>query len=318
MEKKLEGKYVFHEDLKPYENQKVLLNPRAVSILQKMMEALYLKERDDENVHVSTEWISVSEEKKVRVLIYEPKNSSGKLPCMYFIHGGGFVFNAAPHHFWLARRFTKELQVKTIFVDYHLAPKYQFPVVPEECFGVYQWISEHADELSIQSDKIMVCGDSAGGNLATVVCMMARDYGIQLPKLQMLLYPVVDRRMCTESYKQYVDTPMCNSRDMEKYFQMYVNAEEKIKESEIPYLSPLEAASLENMPEAYVEVAEYDCLHDEGVEYAKALEKAGVPAVLRKVPDTMHGYDIAKNSAFMEGIMKERVDFIKKHLMGSC
>ena len=75
---------------------------------------------------------------------------------------------------------------------------------------------------------------------------------------------------------------------------------------------------MENMPEAYVEVAEYDCLHDEGVEYAKALEKAGVPAVLQKVPDTMHGYDIAKNSAFMEGIMKERVDFIKKHLMGSC
>ena len=135
---------------------------------------------------------------------------------MIFIHGGGFAYQAAPHHFSLARRFAKKLNCKVFMVDYRLAPKYKFPQAPNDSFTCYRWILDHAGQLKIDKSTIVICGDSAGGNLATVVSIMARDKEIQLPCAQVLLYPVTDRRMHTESMKQYADTPMCNTKDMEK------------------------------------------------------------------------------------------------------
>ena len=190
------------------------------------------------------------------------------MPCLFFLHGGGFVFNAAPHHFALARRFTKELQVKTLFVDYRLAPKYKFPTAQNDCLSAYRWVISNAEKLGDDAEKMLVCGDSAGGNLATVLCLMAKDAGLTLPKAQMLLYPFVDRRMNTESYLRYTDTPMCNSKDMEKYLKMYVK---NLEATQIPNLSPIEG-SLVGMPPAYIEVAQYDCLRDEGIKYYEAVE----------------------------------------------
>lgn len=305
------GKYIFHEDLKPYENQKVILIPGVVRILQNLMGVLYFREKDDESVHVTTRWITVLDNKKIRILIYEPRNCSENLPCLYFIHGGGFAFNAAPHHFQMARRFTRELNVRTVFVDYRLAPKYKFPTAPEDCLAVYQWILRNEKQLRIQTDRIMVCGDSAGGNLATVICLMAKDRGLPLPKLQMLLYPMTDRRMITQSCRKYVDTPMCNSKDIRKYLKMYVK---DFDESKIPYFSPVEAPSLKGQPSAYIETAEYDCLHDEGVNYAEKLKKAGVPVTLYEIPQTIHGYDIAQKTPLIDQIMENRIRFIKRNL----
>lgn len=92
---------------------------------------------------------------------------------------------------------------------------------------------------------------------------------------------------------------MCNTQDMEKYFEMYVGDLEKISTSLVPYISPLEAPYLGGMPPAYIETAQYDCLHDEGVQYAQALESNGVPIELHEIKDAMHGYDIARNSLFV-------------------
>lgn len=305
------GKYIFHKDLKPYENQKAIFIPGVVRILQKLMSVLYSQEKDDESIHITTRWVPALDDKKIRILIYEPRDCSENLPCLYFIHGGGFAFNAAPHHFQMARRLTRELNVRTVFVDYRLAPKYKFPTAPEDCLAVYQWILKNEKQLRIQTDKIMVCGDSAGGNLATVLCLMAKEMGLPLPKLQMLLYPVTDRRMITPSCRKYTDTPMCNSKDMRKYLKMYVK---DLDEAKIPYLSPIEALSLQGQPSAYIETAEYDCLHDEGINYAEALKKAGVPVTLHEIPQAMHGYDIAQETPLINQIMEKRIQFIKKNL----
>ena len=220
------------------------------------------------------------------------------------------MFNAAPHHFALARRFTKELQVKTVFVDYRLAPKYKFPTAPNDCLSVYRWVIANAGELGVDTEKMLVCGDSAGGNLATVLCLMAKDAGLTLPKAQMLLYPFVDRRMNTESYRRYKDTPMCNSKDMEKYLKMYVKNPDA---TQIPYLSPMEA-SLVGIPPAYIEVAQYDCLRDEGIKYSEALERCGVYTELHEIKAAMHGYDIAKDSGLLNEIMEVRLRFLQKIL----
>ncbi len=304
-------KYFFHPDLKPYEKMRVVLIPWVNILLQKMMRILYRMERSDGKVSVKRYRIPGESGNVISILVYEPKGTEKKnLPCMFFMHGGGFVFNAAPHHFALARRFTREMKVKTVFIDYRLAPLHPFPAAPEDCFTVYRWLLFHTEMLGIDAEKIIVSGDSAGGNLAAVLCLMAREKGISMPKAQMLLYPVLDRRMNTESYACYSDTPMCNSRDMRKYFQMYAKA---VQPKELAFLSPSEAGSLSGLPPAYLEVAQYDCLHDEGVEYAKALKQSGVPVELHEAAGAMHGYDIARKSGYMEKIMAERLCFLRKN-----
>ena len=268
----------------------------------------YGMEKDDDAVCVMQYRIPAEDGANIRILLYAPKQCTGQTPCLFFLHGGGFVFNAAPHHFALARKFTRELQVKTVFVDYRLAPKYKFPTAPNDCMSAYRWVLSHAGELNIDTENILVCGDSAGGNLATVLCLMARDAGLSMPKAQMLLYPFVDRRMNTESCRLYTDTPMCNTEDMRKYLKMYVK---DLNTAQIPYLSPMEAPSLSSLPPAYVEVAQYDCLHDEGAEYAKALEQCGVPVELHEIKGAMHGYDIAQDSGLMNRVMEMRLRFLR-------
>lgn len=306
-----EQKYTFHPDLKPYEKQKAILIPAVDRVLQALMGVQYGMEKDDDAVCVTQYRIPAEDGADIRLLLYTPKQRTGQTPCLFFLHGGGFVFNAAPHHFALARKFTQELQVKTVFVDYRLAPKYKFPIAPNDCMSAYRWVLSHAGELNIDTENILVCGDSAGGNLATVLCLMARDTRLSMPKAQMLLYPFVDRRMNTESCRLYTDTPMCNTEDMRKYLKMYVK---DLDTAQILYLSPMEAPSLSGLPPAYVEVAQYDCLHDEGAEYARALEQCGVPVELHEIEGAMHGYDIAQDSGLMNGIMEMRLRFLRSIL----
>lgn len=303
-------KYIFHPDLKPYEKLKAILNPSVDRILQTLMGVQYGMEKDDDDVSVKLYRIPATDGAKIRFLLYAPKQCAERTPCLLFLHGGGFVFNAAPHHFALARRFTKELQVKTVFVDYRLAPKYKFPTAPNDCLSVYRWVITNAGKLGVDTEKMLVCGDSVGGNLATVLCLMAKDAGLTLPKAQMLLYPFVDRRMNTESYRRYTDTPMCNSKDMEKYLKMYIKS---LDSTQIPYLSPMEA-SLVGIPPAYIEVAQYDCLRDEGIKYSEALEQCGVYTELHEIKAAMHGYDIAKDSGLLKEIMGVRLRFLQKIL----
>lgn len=320
-----EPDYDFHPDLKRYSKLRTPLSTAFVSFVQKPMHLLYALQHDDGFVHVARAivpnhktdvLVSASSNVKsisgIKVLIYEPKDFNGLLPCLYFIHGGGFAFNAAPHHFALARRFTKELGIKTVFVDYSLAPKHKFPAAHNDCLSVYEWLISSADNLGIDHQRVVVAGDSAGGNLAAAIFLMAQECRLPIPRAQMLLYPVLDRRMQTQSYRLYKDTPMCNARDMEKYFGMYVGNLEAVPSALVPYLSPLEAPSFEGMPSTYMETAQYDCLHDEGVQYAKVLKGSGVAVELHEIKGAMHGYDIAVNSRFMDSIMAMRTAYLKR------
>lgn len=242
------------------------------------------------------------------MLLYAPAGCEGETPCVYFLHGGGFVFNAAPHHFALARTFARELGVCVALPDYRLAPRHTFPSAHEDALTGYRWLLENAAELHIDAGRIAVGGDSAGGNLAAALCLMARDAALPLPCAQLLLYPVLDRRMNTESYRQFTDTPMCNSRDMEKYFAMYAPGALSAPRE---YLSPAESASLRGLPPAYIETAEFDCLRDEGEAYALRLESEGVPCERHEIKSAMHGYDIAVDSDLLRAVMALRLKFLR-------
>lgn len=307
--------YNFLPELKSFEKQNVPINAKILPATQKMMKVLYKLEKSDENVKVSELKIPTCEGRNCKTLVYESrKEKTDDISVVYF-HGGGFVFEAAPHHFTMARRLAEKINGKVFLVDYSLAPKNKFPAAAADTFAAYQWIEKHAKKLAINKEKIVVAGDSAGGNLAAVVSLMARDKNIQLPYAQMLLYPVIDRRMETESMKLFVDTPMCNTKDMEEYFKLYLSCDrmdtEKIGTEWLPYLSPIEADTLEGLPPAYIEVAEYDCLRDEGMQYAEQLKLQGVETELHEIKGAMHGYDIAVESPLIKKCMEQRVGFMK-------
>lgn len=299
-------KYNIDKELIPYTKIKVPLVPFIVVIFQKLMGFLYAFQKSDKHVNIIKRKVSVNSKHKIKILIYEPKNNDNKLPCMLFIHGGGFVFNSAPHHFKLARKFAKELSIKVILVNYRLAPKYKYPIPLFDCFNAYKWILSNK-ELNIDINKIIVAGDSAGGNLATSLCLMANDSNIKIPYAQMLFYPVLSKNMNTDSYKKYQDTPLCNSKDMKRYFNMYI----KNLAIDSYYLSPLNAKSLKNMPLTYIEVATFDCLHDEGVLYANKIKSENIKVEFHEIKNSMHGYDIAINSSFMNKVNDIRFNYIK-------
>ncbi len=227
----------------------------------------------DDKVTVKKYAISGYDGGKLSAFVIEPKKSSGILPCIVFYHGGGFLLKASRAHYQIAKWYAEMAKCKVIFPDYRLLPKNKYPVPVEDCYCMYQWMLNCADTLEINKDKIIVTGDSAGGNLAAAVTLMLWDRMHISPLGAMLIYPVTDRRMITESMKKYTDTPVWDATLTKMFWKAYLGNQE-IKQ--IQYASPIEAESLEHFPNVYMEVAEFDCLRDEGIAFAERLRAEGV------------------------------------------
>lgn len=272
------------------------------------MSLLFLCEKSTKQLKVEKKRISVGND-TIRALWYCPKDVENNAPCLIYYHGGGFVIPPAPYHFSLAKEYALRARCKMLFVDYRLAPKHKFPTAPEDCYAAYLWVIENAHELGIDPSRIAVAGDSAGGQLSTVVCLMAQERGQALPCCQMMIYPAVGG-VETESMKMFTDTPMCNSKDVEKYSKYYMAG----ASIENPvYCSPIAAESLKGLPAAYIETAEFDCLRDEAIVYAERLEQFGVPVELHNTKGTMHGFDIVLKSPIVRECVDNRVAFLTRN-----
>ncbi len=200
---------------------------------------------------------------------------------------------------------------KVVITDYRLMPKNKYPVPVEDCFCTYQWVLNHADMLNINKDKIIVAGDSAGGNLAAAVTLMLWDR-IQISPLgAILIYPAIDRRMITESMKKFTDTPVWDAKLTEMFWKAYLGNQEP---SQIQYASPIEAESLEHFPDTYMEVAEFDSLCDEGIAFAERIQSEGVFTELHKVKGACHGFEAALESRIVEEAMQRRIRWIQSVL----
>lgn len=302
-------KYPIHPDFKKWAHVNPPLYKAILPVMQKVIGTLFLREQSSDAVTVSRLKIGTSDGQTIRALLYTPAGIPSSAPSLVYYHGGGFVLPAAPHHYSLAKEYAMKATCKVLLVDYRLAPQFAFPAAPEDCFAAYLWILNQAQDVGIDPSLIAVGGDSAGGELATVVCLMARDRGVRIPSAQMLIYPVTSRGLETESMKQYVDTPMCNSRDMEKYDQLYIQDEKAGKRE---YMSPIDADSLAGLPPAYIETAEFDCLRDGGLLYAERLEQFLVPVELNNTMGTIHGFDIEMTSPIVRECVESRVAFLRK------
>lgn len=260
----------------------------------------------NKKVKVEKQMIASFDGKKIKLYIISPKNEE-KIPCMLYLHGGGFVMKASPYQFSACKEYAYNANIKVAFPDYRLAPKNAYPTPVKDAFSAYNWLLNNAEKLNIDKSNMIIGGDSAGGNLAAATAMMARDSDVIKPIFQMLIYPVIDNRMKTKSMQEFVDTPMWNARLNKKMWKWYL----KEKTQNIEYASPIQA-KLEGLPDAYIETAEFDCLRDEGEEYAAELRKAGAEVEYYQTKGTVHGFEIIKNAKITRQSIEMRIKALKK------
>lgn len=303
------NKYNIHSDFKKYENTIIPLFPPLLPLINIFLTKSFKKIKPIEGVHETKYKIPGYKSGLIELTVYAPEKIDTNTPCLIYFHGGAFVLKAVPYHKKLVCEYALKTPCKVIFVDYRLAPKYAFPVGVEDCFAAFEWVCKNAKTLGIDQNKIAVGGDSAGGALAAAVSLMARErkkFGLCF---QMLIYPVTDARQITESMKKYTDTPMWNSKLNKKMWRLYLGNKVCSKRE---YASPMEAVSLENMPDSYIEVSEFDCLRDEGINFAEALQKSGISVELNKTAGTVHGFEIAERSEIVSQSVEKRVAALKK------
>lgn len=209
-------------------------------------------------------------------------------PLLVFLHGGGFVVGSIGTHDALCRRLCHDSGVHVLSVGYRLAPEHKAPAATEDSIAAYRWALEHADELGADPHRIAIGGDSAGGNLAAVVTQAARDAGMPLPVLQLLIYPMADPTGETVSRTLFADGYFLTKANIEWFDRHYLD-DSGLSDAD-PRVAPLRARSLSGLSPALVLTAGFDPLRDEGTAYAAALAAAGVPVDLREYGSLTHGF----------------------------
>ena len=219
------------------------------------------------------------------VRIYRPAGD-GPFPVHVFFHGGGWVIGDLDTHDADCRELCRGAGCIVVAVHYRLAPEHPFPAAPEDCYAATAWAAAHAEALGGRAGPVTIGGDSAGGNLAAVVALAARDRGGPEIALQLLVYPVTDAAMDSPSYEENGEGYLLTLDSMRWFWDHYCPPEQR----EDPRASPLRAADLSGLPPAVVLTAEYDPLRDEGLAYAERLRAAGVAVEYRCFEGLIHGF----------------------------
>jgi acetyl esterase len=225
---------------------------------------------------------------QIPVRIYTPAGA-GPFGALIYFHGGGWVIGNIETHDATCRQLTAGAGCVTISVDYRLAPEHKFPASPEDCYTATRWAADNAGSLNVDPNRLAVGGDSAGGNLAAVVTLMARDRGGPKLAFQLLIYPATDCADDTPSQGEFAQASrdyLLSRADMEWFWGHYLGPNDKKN----PIACPALAKSLSNLPRAFVLTAEVDPLRDEGEAYAEALRKAGVNVTLKRYNGVCHGF----------------------------
>lgn len=221
------------------------------------------------------------------VRIYHPRPDVPR-PVIVFFHGGGFVLGDLDTHDGLARALANRTGRVVVSVDYPLAPEHKYPAAIHAGFAATTWVADNAADFGGDGTNIAVAGDSAGGNLAAVVALMARDAGGPTIAHQVLMYPDLDFRRSNVSIQQFAGKYGNISRATQQWFMdHYLNAEHEKLDA---HVSPLLAPDLAQLPPAFVVTAEYDALRDEGEQYGARLREAGVPVTVKRYDGMIHEF----------------------------
>jgi acetyl esterase len=215
------------------------------------------------------------------------RSAEGPRPALLYFHGGGFVIGSLDTHDGTCRALANASGCTVISVDYRLAPEHPFPAAPEDCYAALCYAAEAGAEIGVDPARLAVGGDSAGGNLAAVTALLARERRGPPLSFQLLVYPVADARFDTPSYRENAEGYFLTAKMMRWFWDHYL---ERPDQADDPLASPLRAKDLAGLPPALVFTAGYDPLRDEGERYATRLGEAGVATELKRFPGQFHGF----------------------------
>ncbi len=219
--------------------------------------------------------------------IYTPEGA-GPFPVLVYFHPGGWVFGSIAGSDPVCRAIARQTPCLVVSVGYRLAPEHPFPAAPEDCYAAIKWVAEHAGEIQADAGRIAVGGESAGGNLAAAVSLMARDRQGPALCLQVMIYgETAYYEPGTASYKTYAQGYNLTRDDMIWFWDQYLTRKE---DATHPYASPLCVASLSQLPPALIITAEYDPVRDEAEAYARRLQEAGVAVQLSRYQGMVHSF----------------------------
>ena len=255
-----------------------------------------------------------SDDQKISVRIVTPQGSRGKLPVILYVHGGGWILGNKNTHDYLIRSMAKGAKAAVVFVNYTLSPEAQFPVAIEQVYDVAKYIAQEGGTLGLDGSRMVIVGDSVGGNMATAVAQMAKDRGGPHFLQQILLYPVTDANFNTGSYNQFGDgSYWLSKKAMQWFWDAYLP---DVKKRAHRYASPLRSTreQLRGLPETLIIVDENDVLRDEGEAYGHKLMQAGVKVTPVRMGGIIH--DFALLAPLKDNqIAKTAIDMVNQRLL---
>ncbi|MFM0359803.1 alpha/beta hydrolase [Paraburkholderia sediminicola] len=244
----------------------------------------------------------------VRARLYQPVEPSWAepAPALVYYHGGGFTVGSVDTHDALCRMFARDGKCTVLSVDYRLAPEYKFPTAVEDAFDALTWLHAHAAEYGIDADRLAVGGDSAGGTLATVCAVLARDAGIKCA-LQLLIYPGATGYQQTDSHSRLADGFLLSGDTIQWFFEQYVRDKNDRDDWRFAPLDGTRGApDFSGLAPAWIAIAEYDPLSDEGDAYAEKLRAVGNPVTLKRYPGMIH--EFFKMGGFVPDVAQAHAD----------
>lgn len=241
------------------------------------------------DVDVEDKTLPVGPGGKVDIRIVRPKGAKESLPVIMFFHGAGWVFGDYQTHGRLVREIAVGTHAAVVFVKYTLAPEAQYPTQIEESYAAMKYIAEHGKQFNLDTSRFVAAGDSVGGNMTSVMALLAKERGGPKIDYQVLIYPVTDANFDNASYKEFAEGPWLTKKAMEWFWDKYLPNKEKRKEITA---SPLQASleQLKDLPPALVITGECDVLRDEGEAYAHKLNAAGVTVTAVRHLGTIHDF----------------------------
>jgi acetyl esterase/lipase len=276
-------------------------------LINKYLRDKYKKASVARNIKITDYEIKGYEGRNIQVQVFEKKDAKDNSPCMIVFPGGAFWAEPLPAYKYFFNRYINGTDMKVVFVHCTLSLEAPYPAAPEDCYLASLWTHENAKMLGINKAKIAVYGISTGGTLAASVCIMLRDRKQFKPCFQMLIYPLIGYELNTASSIKYLGMPVWKEGVITDGFGLYM----KGHKGEIPaYASPINAKDSSNLPNAYIEVAEYDCVRDEAEMYANKLREHDIHVQFHEVKGAVHGFDISLFSKISRDAFKRRIKIL--------
>lgn len=229
--------------------------------------------------------------KRIVLNIVRPAGATGVLPAFIFVHGGGWILGDFPTHERFVRDLVADSGVVGIFVNYTPSPEARYPVAINEIYAATQWVAEHGAQINVDGKRLAIAGNSVGGNMATVVALMAKAKGTPALRSQVLFWPVTNANFENASYDEFAKGHFLTKSMMEWFWDAYTTDPKQRHEI---YASPLQAnpEQLKGLPPTLIQTAEKDVLRDEGEAYARKLDAAGVDVVITRYNGMVHDFGL--------------------------